>query len=297
LILASLETGVNPLSFSSGLTKIAYEAFAPTSWLINLATFTGQAVCLFTIVRPRLAMWTTVFFDLMHAGIFVFTGIFFWKYILLNLAIVFGLKKMLNRKVPNLFALVLILLVIISPFLFHITFFYWLDSPAMNSVRIFAFDKAGREYRVPASNFLSMSVTFVQHRLIHPHSGPFPTWTWGTTLLLHEMYDGQRCTLEQITPDMPKNKYFVPKEIITRAIQKYHLFMMANIDENGYWAYDLYPHHIFSVPWAFKEYRQLDKREIVGYKYSIEAVCLGYENSTFTREVIWRGGFDIELVQ
>ena len=73
--------------------------------------------------------------------------------------------------------------------------------------------------------------------------------------------------------------------------------MMTNIDENGRMAYDLYPHHMFSVPWAFTAFRQLDKREIVGYKYSIEAVCLGYENSTFTREVIWRDGFDIKLVQ
>jgi hypothetical protein len=73
--------------------------------------------------------------------------------------------------------------------------------------------------------------------------------------------------------------------------------MMANIDENGHMAYDLYSHHMFSVPWVFTAFRQLDKREIVGYKYSIEAICLGYENSTFTREVIWRDSFDIKLVQ
>ena len=37
LMLASLETGVNPLSFANGLAECGYELFAPLSWLLNLA--------------------------------------------------------------------------------------------------------------------------------------------------------------------------------------------------------------------------------------------------------------------
>ncbi|MDH3668915.1 MAG: hypothetical protein OEN23_18505 [Paracoccaceae bacterium] len=295
LILASSEAGVNPLSFSDSLLRSAYEWFSLASPLFNFATLAGQLFCVVLVVRPRLAMLTTAFFDLMHIGIFVLTGIFFWKFILLNLAIVLGLRRMIGRRIPPLFAVSLIGLVVVSPALFHINYFYWLDTRSMNSVRFWAVDDEGQEYRVPASYFLGISVTMNQQRLINPEHGPFPTWTWGTTRNRAEMRASETCELERIAESGAENRYFVTKQRIRNALRRYHAHVLENVDEDGLLAYDFYPHHIFSVPWKYRAFRTLDKRRIQQYRYSIEAVCLGYEDGAFSRQIQWHDGFDIPL--
>lgn len=295
LVLTSRETGVNPLTFSDGFVKTMYEWFAYSSPLFNFATVAGQAVCVILIVRPRLAMLTTAFFDLMHIGIFVFTGIFFWKFILLNLAIVLGLRRMLDRTIPTLFAAYLVLLVVVSPALFHINYFFWLDTRSMNSVKIWAVDDDGREFRVPASYFRAFSVTMNQHRLVYPEHGPYPTWTWGTTRSRADVDASETCELERMAEGGQPNRYFVERDRIERAVRKYHRVVADQVSDTGNLTYDLYPHHMFSVPWEFDDFRYLDKRRIAKYRYTIEAICLGYEDRQFTRQVFWSDGFDIEI--
>lgn len=295
LILASREVGVNPLTFSDGLVKAAYQAFSFSVPLFNFATVVGQLVCVILIIRPRLAMLTTAYFDLMHVGIFIFTGIFFWKFILLNLAIVLGLHRMLKRTVPALFAAFLVVLVVISPALFHINYFFWIDSRSMNSVKLWAVDDTGREYRVPASYFLTMSVTMNQQRLVYPQFGPFPTWTWGSTRSPEDFYSGEDCALTRHSEGGPTNRYFVEKARISKAVQKYQQHVLDRTSGSADFAYNLYPHHMFSVPWEFEDFRQLDKRRITKFRYSIEAICLGFENGEFTREIVWSDGFDIDI--
>jgi hypothetical protein len=67
------------------------------------------------------------------------------------------------------------------------------------------------------------------------------------------------------------------------------------VDENGYVDYDLFPHHIFSMPWHFEDFKQLDKRRIVSFRYENQAVCIGYEDGNLTKQKKYGATFDIPL--
>jgi hypothetical protein len=261
LLLVSQEAGVNPRSFSQSLLRGAYEVFSQTYWFFNLVTIVGQFVCVVTIVRVRWAIWTTVFYDLMHLSIFVLTGIFFWKYILLNFAIIMGLRTLVRRRIHAAFAI----------------------------------DRNGVEYRVPSSFFLNVSMTMNQQRLIYPSVGSLPTSTRGTTNDTDVMRKAMACTLERIDEGMSANKYYKPKEEIISAVLNHHRVTLAKTDENGKVGFDLYPHHMFSFPWQETEFRKFDLRDIAGYKYPLEALCLGVDDTSFTRKVLWRNEFRFDI--
>ena len=43
-------------------------------------------------------------------------------------------------------------------------------------------------------------------------------------------------------------------------VKEHHQFIIDNIDEDGIYNYDLFPHHIWSNPLLFREFYNLDKR-------------------------------------
>jgi hypothetical protein len=53
---------------------------------------------------------------------------------------------------------------------------------------------------------------------------------------------------------------------------------MSHLDSDGRINYDLYPHHHFTNPWYYQDFKALDKRTIVVCKYVLESACLDYDD-------------------
>ncbi len=296
LTLAALESKVLPLSFSQGLTAFAYQTMDKIFPYTNFATIAVQLFALFAVIRVRWAIYTTLAYDALHLGIFVLTGIFFWKFILLNLAIVAALATIRTKKMSVVLQSFLCFVVVTSPFVFHIFPSYaWLDSRSMNVVRLFAVTEDGEEVQVPSNYFLGLSVTFTQHRLVWPEKGPVTTESWGVAKSMDEMRQGLSCEWGHETGDLPTATFFYPKEHISRLIRRYHGQALTMLDDKGRFEYDLYPHHIFSMPWSFQDFRTLDKRRIKAYRYETETLCLGFENGKPQHRRLWYDTFEIPL--
>lgn len=293
LSLAALESGVLPMSFSEALTGKVYEGFAHIYALTNAATYVGQFLAIVAIIRIRWTIWVTLFYDAMHLGIFILTGIFFWKFILLNLAIVAALTPIRQKKVGADLRIGLVLLVGLSIVIFKVTCFGWLDSRSMNYSRFIAVAD-GKEYEVPSNYFLGLSVTFAQNRLVWPKDVPFATETWGAIYDYNLMRKANACTLAD-DPNGNRYKFLTKKEDIVAIVQRHHALVLSLTDQNGLIEYNMYPHHIWSVPWRYADFHALDKRRIATFKYVSEAVCLGFEGGKLQRDVKWHGEFDIPV--
>ena len=128
--------------------------------------------------------------------------------------------------------------------------FAWLDSRSMNRVQLFAVTDDGAEYLVPSNYFLGLSVTFAQNRLVWPAEGAVPTNTWGVSRDRDIMERGLACNWtaddlsERVVP------FSVPQAQIAYFIQRYHQQVLSMLDADGRFEYDLFPHHIFSMPWS-----------------------------------------------
>lgn len=296
LLPAALESGVLPISFSSSLTHFAYEALADVRVLTNFITISTQLLAVVAITRIRWAILITLCYDVLHVMIFILSGIFFWKFIILNLAIVAALSTMQIRVIPRRLKIFFCSTIVLSPLVFQIMPSYaWLDSRSMNSVHIVAVTEDGAEYRVPSNYFLGASVTFAQHRLIWPEYGPLTTQTWGTTRNHDVMLKGLACDWDYADGALPIASWHAPKEQISNFIRRHHRQMLTLVDETGFYDYDLFPHHIFSTPWVFTDFKALDKRRIAKYRYEIKALCVSYEDGTLKKDVMWSNQFDISL--
>ena len=57
----------------------------------------------------------------------------------------------------------------------------------------------------------------------------------------------------------------------------------------------LYPHHMVSNPLMYGAFNSLSMDDIVGYRYSVESVCLGLKDGKLTRDVRKRTDFEIDV--
>ncbi|MDH3703472.1 MAG: hypothetical protein OEU46_19400 [Alphaproteobacteria bacterium] len=297
LTLAALESKVLPLSFSEGLTAFAYQTMDKIFPVTNFATIVIQLFALFAVIRVRWAIYTTLAYDVLHLTIFVLTGIFFWKFIVLNLAIVAALATIRTKKMSVALQSFLCFVVVISPFVFHIFPSYaWLDSRSMNVVRLYAVTEDEKEVQVPSNYFLGLSVTFTQHRLVWPEKGPVTTESWGVAKSMEEMRQSLSCEWGHEKGDLPTATFYYPKEHISRLIRRYHGQALTMLDADGRFEYDIYPHHIFSMPWFFEDFRMLDKRRIKAYRYESETLCLDFKDGKPQHRRLWHATFDIPLL-
>lgn len=296
LLLAAWESGVLPLSFSDALVAGAYTTIDNIKVFTNLVTLVVQLFAVAAIIRMRWAVLTTICYDILHLTIFGLTGIFFWKFIILNIGIVAALTVVRFDDLPGRLKLVFCSIVVLSPAVFQIMPSYaWLDTRSMNSVRVTAIIDDGTEYRVPSNYFLGASVTFAQHRLIWPSHGPVTTETWATTRNHEVMEKGLACEWGYAEGNLPPTSWYVERDRISELVRRHHIQILSMVDEQGRVEYDLFPHHIFSVPWLFSEFDALDKRRIVKYRYENESLCLDFKDGQVTRRTMWSSGFDIPL--
>ena len=296
LVLAAWNNGVLPVSFHAALPPLTYELIANVRVVTNSFTIAIQMLAVVAILRIRWAIAVTLCYDLLHLVIFVTTGIFFWKFILLNLAIVAALSVIGMREIPRRMKYALASTVVCSPLIFTILpSFAWLDTPSVNHVQLYAVTEDGAEFPVPTSYFLGASVNLAQDRLVWPAKGPFPTETWGTTRDNTIAKAAQHCDWQRTDDAFLRSPFGLPREAIEAMVRRNHVQILSMADENGHVDYDLFPHHIFSMPWLFRDFKRLDKRRIVAYRYESQAVCLGYDDGRLTRQVKYSATFDIPL--
>ena len=181
MILVANAAGKYPLSHWPDLAVAVYRG-AENSWLaINMITLAAQLFSIIALGRIRWALWLTLFYDLTHITIFLMTGIFFWKWILLNLALVAALATLVHRKIPRVVVTMGVVTIVLGPFVFFTARLGWYDTRAYNHNFVVARTATGERYPVPSNYFLATSVAFAQERIGRPFVGHFPTLTYGTT--------------------------------------------------------------------------------------------------------------------
>lgn len=197
----------------------------------------------------------------------------FWKWIILNFIIVGAASTLAGKKQTRFEKVLGPALVIGGTLIFFAARLAWYESPAVNHAYFIAVDDAGHEHKVPSNYFGATSVTVAQNRLGVPGPIAFPTSTWGTTSSYAAMRAAYNCafTREQMIPRLKTS----PAQV-ERFVRMHHQAVLERADEKGLISYDRYPHHIWSNPWMFDAFYNLDKRRIVAYRYTVDSVCMTY---------------------
>ncbi len=273
LILIAKEAGYSPIGHLPILTNYIYDSFEQTFIFINVIVLVSQCISIFSITRVNWIIWTTLFYDLSHLLIFLVTGIFFWKWILLNLIIVIAFSKIREYCFPAWLKLLSILFLIFGGTVFFVARLGWYDTPAYVHHSFVALTKQQEKIPVPTNFFLAGSVKVAQERLGTFTTDHYPVGTWGSTRnIMQKRAAESSCNFS--------NNYYRPHysgnmDLLKKFIRSHHNFIVSHTDEMGRYNYDLYPHHIFSNPLIYKKFKKLDKNQIEKYIYVVESICIG----------------------
>ncbi|MGI9505838.1 MAG: hypothetical protein ACR2RE_22590, partial [Geminicoccaceae bacterium] len=175
-------------------------------------------------------------------------------------------------------AIYALVVMLAAPHLFQIAKLGWFDSGGVNHAHIKVETPDGRRVEVPNNFFLETSVVFAQQRAGRPFEGFLPTHDWGTTQDLEIM---QRFT-NRCAPEDPLKPAADPDTIthIGGLIWQHHDRILALENGGDRLNYDLFPHHIWSSPFAYGDFRALDLKSIRAYVLMIEAKCIGMDPMT-----------------
>ena len=119
--------------------------------------FSLQIIVLFVLIKKRLAIILFISFEFLHIGIFITSGIFFWRWILLNIAIVYIINKLNSDDIKKVFNYKVMLLSLPFIFLgngfFHAYNLSWYDTPLNNFHQIYVTTEDGRKHKIDVNLF------------------------------------------------------------------------------------------------------------------------------------------------
>src|SRR3569832_688628 len=259
--------GTAPLQQSSGALAVWKMLNVP----VNALTLSSQLAALPALLAPAAIAPLTVLFDIWHLGVFALSGIFFWKWMLLNAAIIVvwsGYTAPIGWRLR----LLACALTALSPHFFGIIKLWWYDTPALNRIEVLAIDRSGASIPVPTAYFRAYSFAFVStlnwgdetQRVL------FPTGTWGSTKNVSVMKAMSDCRTQHV-PQGPVEKLVHPRLAdFIRATHAKRRAERVQYASNGIY---LYPHHVFSNPFAYQAFSYLKLDDIRSYVVVAQAVC------------------------
>ena len=101
-------------------------------------------------------------------------------------------------------------------------------------------------------------------------------------------------------------RFYTPETNVTRSVQALPYaglylvvfikdLIMANLDADGHFSYDWFPHHNWSNPALYEDFAALDLRSVVGYRYIIDSICLSYQDGMVAERLKLRGVHEIPV--
>ena len=141
---------------------------------MNSIVFFSQILSVLFLTNKRSLITVTVFFDIFHLSVFILSGIFFYKWIFLNILIIIYLRK------SNCWGGVQKILAVsacLIGFGIHITKLGWHDSNTFYD-RYLTKQSDGQELRFPPSMFNYYSLELAQQRM--GSTPPLTTNTYGS---------------------------------------------------------------------------------------------------------------------
>jgi hypothetical protein len=255
----------------------------------------------FLLVRPRLTRWLPAAAIGLHLAIYLTSGIFFWKWMLVHLAFMWWVRKLMaddsagSEPVPASAPLaiyrrptvVLSLIVILgSRFLWPNVAFAWADTRLTNFFVIRGVGQSGKSYRIDARFFAPYDLTVQQCRFYYTMHEPVLVGTYGSSnsLALAE-------TLETTTPET------LPALVAERGVVRYNpraidalgVFLQHSLEvamrrgHRGYWLHTVSaPYHFQTTVgevYAFQE-------PLVAFNVTFEEWLYHDDQLTRTREIM-----------
>lgn len=293
-LLFSIQNGTSPIGSEPWLVQIVYDVFSFLVMPMNFFIVAFQLLAIVCVFRLSWLRVTTTFYDLLHIGIYILGGLFFWQWIWNNFTILIAATK--ERAGPSVYAkgaCVLVILLGYPPLPFQrAAWLAWFDVADARQIYFEAVGPNG-PVKVPSSFFLGHSYG-VSHGYMDtvPHTGQYPhlRW-WASAKDYSRLLSSGSCPapgpVDPSTLETPEARQ-ARLERIQRFISAHHAKMLSRQDRFGLGSYYWRAHHHPSNPLLFSAFNNLDLHTVKSYNLIVESVCHSIENGHVRAHVVGR---------
>jgi hypothetical protein len=288
----ALENGTLPLGHLPWVVNALKSASQPIVAPLNLAVAGFQLfaiVCVFRISWLKIA---TVFYDLLHLGIYLLAGILFWPWIWNNLSILVALRGNTAPVAPTakLACVVTILLGCPAIGLYHFAWLGWFDVSDVRRAYFEAVTTNSRVVAVPPSFFLSHSYSVSQGFMdTVPQNGHY-AHTWWNSAPYSRLLSSGSCPQPPAKVGGGETEAQRSERLdrAGRFLRAHHAKMKDREARFGHLSYYLRSHHHPSNPYLFPEFGALKLDDIAGYNLVLESACLRIVHGKPEKTVVGR---------
>jgi len=291
--------GTQPVLVFPATVRMTAALLAQHDVLMNALTLGVEGGAALSLLMPRLGPLMLLLLNIWHVGLFATTGIFFWKWVFMNIAFLVAWPRV-SRTAWSV-RLLAVALLFVAGRAFSLFQAGWWDTPALNHVQVFARTQTGTEVLVPHTFYLPFSYVAATGFAYEHNDDPrlFPTSTYGSLRWSSNTMRGTyqdaaslgaclrpRQDTRQQREELPQVARIKPR--FMRLTQEMHANNTLIWDHVKSWSFLwLYPHHLWSSPSAYQAFRATNPHDIVGYRFAMQTVCTDWHTGERTIQPVF----------
>lgn len=254
-----------------------FEIIHLTTIPMQVGAFVTQLIVISIFINKKYTLLLFASFEVLHLGVFIVSGIFFWKWILLNLSIIYVVNKLDNEQIKKIFNLKMMLftipMIVYGNIFFKPAWLGWYDGPLNNTFKVYATNTQGERYLIDQNLmapydilFAQRGFTFLMDEKLRPAWGASDT----ETMLKLKRLSADKNEIFKFEQKYGVNKYNAKKvEEFKNFLRLYFQHWNENMDKRIVWNYFTPPKHVYaSLSWdeKVKQDNQVKYVEIVFFK-------------------------------
>jgi len=291
----TIESGILPLGHVPWLSQLAYDAVGLTHIPLNAIIVIVQLFAIICVLKVNWLKITSILFDLLHIGIYVFGGLFFWPWIWNNLTIWWAARSSKTGLTINTKAACIATILLGAPMLDinPAAWLAWFDVADARQIRFEAVTKDGHAVKVPSAFFVSHSYSVSHGYMGHFHvEGQYEGTQLASTDSVERNEKSGKCVdpaslTREATPETDDKR--AERQTALGNFLKFHHQKMLKREASvgrGSWYFHL--HHHPSNPFLYDEFNNLSLKDVVGYNLVLESDCLSMKDGRVQKRVLQR---------
>jgi hypothetical protein len=151
--------------------------------IVTVVTMLIQIGALFLLYSKRISITFFIGFELLHLGIFFASGIFFWAWIIVNLAFIYVVKKLPKESLEYLYStqtlFIFVVIVLLSPIIYQSPALAWWDGRINTIYDFYATTDDDKVIRLNRNDFSPYDIIFTQNRFYYTSNKKVLNNTYG----------------------------------------------------------------------------------------------------------------------
>jgi hypothetical protein len=292
----TIESGIMPFGHIPWLSQFAYDFLAFFNTPLNVVIVFVQLFAVLCVLKISWLKVTSILFDLLHIGIYVFGGLFFWPWIWNNLTIWWAARSQKKQGLALQTKVACITAVLLgAPFL-HINpaaWLAWFDVADARQIRFEAVTEDGQSVRVPSAFFVnhsySVSHGYMGHQGVEGHYDG--TQLASTDSVERNELSGTCAPPSSFTPERAmetEEERLARQATLGSFLAFHHDKMLGREAAVGRGSWYFHAHHHPSNPFLYDEFNALSLKNVIGYNLVLESVCLSMKDGHVEKKVLAR---------